>query len=59
MSELTLERLSELRRIAQMATPGPWAVNPFKATVDEMPRMLPSWGWRGCLSRECRVCGIW
>jgi len=41
---LTPERLAELRRIAEAASPGPWAVNPFKATVDEMPSMLPICG---------------
>lgn len=44
MSEMTPDRLRELRRIAEAATPGPWAVNPFRATVDEMPSMLPICG---------------
>src|SRR5690606_12268785 len=44
MADLTPDRLQELRRIAEAATPGPWAVNPFKATVDEMPSMLPICG---------------
>lgn len=44
MSGMTSDRLEELRRIAEAATPGPWAVNPFKATVDEMPSMLPICG---------------
>lgn len=44
MSGMTSDRLEELRRIAEAATPGPWAVNPFRATVDEMPSMLPICG---------------
>jgi len=44
VDRLTPERLEGLRRIAEAATPGPWAVNPFKATVDEMPSMLPICG---------------
>src|SRR5690606_15040172 len=44
MADLTPDRLQELRRIAEAATPGPRAVNPFKATVDEMPSMLPVCG---------------
>src|SRR5690606_38182934 len=41
MTDLTPERLAELRRIAEAATPGPWAVNPFKALVDEMATLTP------------------
>src|SRR5690554_837659 len=41
MADLTPDRLQELRRIAESATPGPWAVNPFKALVDEMATLTP------------------
>ena len=44
VDELTPERLAELRRIAEAATPGPWAVNPFRATVE-------------CLDRQCAGTG--
>lgn len=41
MADLTSDRLQELRRIAETATPGPWAVNPFKALVVEMATLTP------------------
>src|SRR5690606_41470607 len=44
MADLTPERLQELRRIAEEATPGPWAVNPWQAVVDEMETLTPICG---------------
>src|SRR5690606_2245217 len=41
MTDLTPERLAELRRIAEAATPGPWGVNPWQAVVDEMEALTP------------------
>lgn len=41
MADLTPERIAELRLITEAATPGPWAVNPCKAVVDEMATLTP------------------
>lgn len=41
MSDLTPDRLAELRLIAEAATPGPWAVNPTKAQIDDMNTLVP------------------
>src|SRR5690606_27053070 len=41
---MTPERLAEVRRIAEEATPGPWGVNPWRAVVDEMGTLTPICG---------------
>src|SRR5690606_27092847 len=44
MSDMNPERIAELRRIAEAATPGPWGVNPWRAVVDEMETLTPICG---------------
>ncbi|PZM88850.1 MAG: hypothetical protein DIU79_16255 [Actinobacteria bacterium] len=42
MADLTLERLSELRRIAEAATPGPWWVDGWEARTKDGDRFIAS-----------------
>ena len=44
MSGMTSERLEELRRIAEAATPGPWGMNPENGLVDEAATLTPVCG---------------
>jgi len=44
MSGMTSDRLEELRRIAEAATPGPWGMNPENGLVDEAATLTPVCG---------------